>query len=95
MKPAGTKATGFAALLKNIRMYFRLFIHRDTPWYVKAILLAALFYLILPADLIPDWLLGVGILDDLTLVSLMVGLALKLLGRNSNDSGETGSNDQL
>jgi uncharacterized membrane protein YkvA (DUF1232 family) len=94
MKPTGIKATGFAALLKNIRMYFRLFIHRDTPWYVKAILLAALFYLILPADVIPDWLLGVGILDDLTLVSLMVGLALKLLGRNSNDSGETGSDDQ-
>ena len=61
---------------------------------MKAILLAALFYLILPADLIPDWLLGVGILDDLTLVSLMVGLALKLLSRNSNDSGETGSDEQ-
>ncbi len=71
-----------ASLLKNSRMYLKLFMHRDTPWYVKAILLAALFYLVLPADLIPDWLFGLGILDDLAVVSLLVGAALKLINNH-------------
>jgi len=71
-----------AALLKNGRMYLKLFFHRNTPWYVKALLLVALMYLVFPADLIPDWLFGLGILDDLAVVSLLAGGALKLLNRH-------------
>jgi uncharacterized membrane protein YkvA (DUF1232 family) len=37
---------------------------RDTPVHVKGALLAALAYFILPADLIPDFLPGLGYLDD-------------------------------
>lgn len=71
----------WSSLLKNGRMYFKLFTHRDTPWYVKALLLLALFYLVLPTDLIPDWLLGLGIVDDLAVVSMLVGIALKLINK--------------
>lgn len=69
------------SLLKNGRMYVKLFTHRDTPWYVKAILLTALLYLVLPTDLIPDWIFGFGILDDLAVVSLLVGTAVKLIDK--------------
>ena len=72
----------WSSLLKNGRMYCKLFTHRDTPWYVKAILLLALFYLVLPTDLIPDWLFGLGIVDDLAVVSMLVGAALKLLNKH-------------
>ena len=70
-----------ASLLKNARMYVKLFTQRDTPWYVKGILLTALLYLFLPTDLIPDWILGLGILDDLAVVSLLVGTAVKLINK--------------
>ena len=70
------------SLLKNGQMYLKLFTHRDTPWYVKAILVVALVYLVLPADLIPDWLFGLGIIDDLAVVSLLVGAALKLINKH-------------
>ncbi len=82
MKTGGSKTTMLASLLKNGRMYLKLFTHRDTPWYAKAILLVALFYLFLPTDLIPDWLLGFGIVDDLAVVSLLVGAALKLINKH-------------
>lgn len=66
-------------------MYFKLFMHRDTPWSIKAIILAALLYLISPYDLLPDWILGIGIIDDFVVVSLFVGLAIKLLKRDASD----------
>lgn len=39
-----------------------------TPFRVKAILFAALAYFILPVDLIPDVLVGVGFADDATVL---------------------------
>ena len=39
------------------------------------------FLLLFPADLIPDWLLGIGIIDDFAVVSLLVGLAVRLLNK--------------
>jgi uncharacterized membrane protein YkvA (DUF1232 family) len=61
--------------------YLRLLLRKDTPWKVKFILLAALIYLVLPYDLLPDWFLGLGIVDDLAVVSLLVWLAIRLLGK--------------
>lgn len=39
-----------------------------TPAKVKAVLLAALAYFVLPADLIPDFIAGLGFSDDLTVL---------------------------
>ena len=39
-----------------------------TPARVKGILFAALAYFVLPADLIPDFLLGLGFTDDATVL---------------------------
>ena len=66
-------------LLATATGYVRLLRRRDTPWKVKLILAAALIYLVLPYDLLPDWFLGLGIVDDLAVVSLLVWLALRLL----------------
>ncbi|MGI9412170.1 MAG: YkvA family protein [Hyphomicrobiales bacterium] len=46
----------------------------DTPTRVRAILLAALAYFVLPTDLIPDFLLGMGFTDDATVLTAAVGL---------------------
>ena len=66
----------------NIVKYTRLFLHPDTPWYVKAILAAAGLYLISPVDLIPDWIVGLGFLDDIAVVPLLVTVAYRLLKKN-------------
>lgn len=47
-----------------------------TPFRVKGILFAALAYFIMPADLIPDVLVGVGFVDDATvLLTVLQSLA--------------------
>ncbi len=41
----------------------------DTPLYVKAVLTSALAYFVIPADMIPDFLAGIGYTDDATVLS--------------------------
>ena len=45
-----------------------------TPLRAKAILLAALAYFILPFDVIPDFILGIGFTDDMAVLFAAVGL---------------------
>lgn len=45
-----------------------------TPARVKAVLLGALAYFIMPADLIPDIIAGLGFTDDLTVLTAAFGM---------------------
>ena len=83
-KRAGPPILGRA--LSTAAGFFRLLLRKDTPWKVRLILLAALIYLVLPYDLLPDWFLGLGIVDDLAVVSLLVWLAVRLLGKDTDGS---------
>jgi len=69
-------------LWNRIRGWGRLLFKRDTPWKVKAILAVAILYLLSPFDLVPDWILGFGFLDDLTVVSLLVAWAIQIAEKN-------------
>jgi uncharacterized membrane protein YkvA (DUF1232 family) len=46
----------------------------ETPLRVKATLLAALAYFVLPADFIPDFIAGFGFTDDATVLMAAIGL---------------------
>lgn len=54
----------------------------QTPNRVRGILLAALAYFILPLDTIPDFLLGFGLTDDITVLTL----AFTAISGNIKDS---------
>ena len=45
-----------------------------TPMRVRGMLLAALAYFIMPADLIPDMIAGLGFADDAALLTAVIGL---------------------
>ena len=45
-----------------------------TPKRVKGLLLAALAYFVMPVDLIPDLLPGLGFTDDMTVLATVIGL---------------------
>jgi uncharacterized membrane protein YkvA (DUF1232 family) len=45
---------------------------RNTPFRAKAILLAALGYFVLPADTIPDVILGLGFTDDIAVLTAAI-----------------------
>ncbi len=46
----------------------------QTPTRVKAVLMAALAYFILPTDMIPDFIAGLGFTDDLTVLLTAITL---------------------
>ena len=67
------------SFLRKIRFYRLLLFDRQTPWYVKLILALGLVYVLYPFDLITDQIPVLGWLDDLTIGTLLVGLAIRLV----------------
>ena len=53
--------------------------HPQTPWYAKAFAGLVVAYAFSPIDLIPDFVPVLGYLDDLILVPLGIGLAIKMI----------------
>ena len=58
-------------LIHQGRLVWYLLRDPEVPFYLKILPLAAILYVIIPTDLIPDLALGVGQLDDIT--ALVVG----------------------
>ena len=76
-------------LWQNAKTYYGLITHRDTPLALKAVVVLALLYLISPYDLIPDWLVGLGIVDDIAIVSLIIGFVINRLKKRNSSIGHS------
>lgn len=59
-----------SALLKNVRLGWRLLRDPLVPTWIKLIPLGAALYVVLPIDLFPDVFIGLGQLDDLGVLVL-------------------------
>jgi len=46
--------------------------YRRVPWRTIAAIIAAFLYVLDPLDLIPDWIPGIGFLDDAVVIGLVV-----------------------
>ena len=81
-----SKIKGFAqkAGAKVVQPAFELYYSfkaEETPAWAKAIAVGALGYLLLPLDLVPDFIPGVGLLDDIATMSA----AITSIGRYVTD----------
>lgn len=74
------KATG-RALKRELRVYQLVLKDRRTPKLARLLLGLAVGYALSPVDLIPDFVPGLGYLDDVVLVPALVLLALKMVPR--------------
>lgn len=72
-----------ASLWATVTSYARLLFHPDTPKTVKVVLALAIVYFLSPFDLLPDWLGPLGFIDDVAVVSLLVGWAIRLADRRN------------
>jgi uncharacterized membrane protein YkvA (DUF1232 family) len=57
--------------------------YRDprTPWYAKIFAALVVGYVFSPIDPIPDWIPGVGLLDEMVVVPVGVFIAAKMIPR--------------
>src|SRR3712207_9160292 len=53
--------------------------HPRTPWYAKAFVTLIVGYLVSPIDPIPDFIPGVGLLDEMVVVPIGILIAAKMI----------------
>lgn len=84
MSDAG-KRTQPPALLATVRrlprFLWRLARDRRVPWQARAALVGLALYLAMPFDLVPDWIPGLGYLDDVLVAGAVVGYVLARVPR--------------
>lgn len=56
------------AIIDQVWLTWKLLFDKRVPYWMKAVALLPLIYVLSPIDLIPDFILGLGQLDDLGMV---------------------------
>lgn len=67
--PTLKKAMAQLPLSEDVVAAYFCALDKKTPNHVRGVLLAALAYFILPIDLIPDFIAGIGFGDDLAVIT--------------------------
>jgi len=55
------------ALFRLVRAYAKRE-YLEVPWQSLLLIVATILYFLLPTDVIPDWILGLGYIDDAALI---------------------------
>ena len=88
---AAGKLNIISRLLGMARHTLTVFRAKETPLYVKIILGLGLIYIVSPWDLLPEAVPILGVLDDLTLATLLIAWANGFRlpdDDNDNDDGK-------
>ena len=68
------RASGRIPFAEDLVAAYYCAIDPATPTRVRAVLLAALGYFVLPTDAIPDVIMGLGFTDDATVLATTIGI---------------------
>ena len=81
--PEGNKRPSTFTVIKRLpRFLWRLVKDPRVPWTAKAALIGMAVYLAIPFDIIPDWIPGVGYLDDILVVAGTVNYVVAKVPRD-------------
>ena len=66
-------------------LLFKALIDKHTPLFPRLLIILLIVYVISPVDILPDWILFLGIVDDLIVISLLTKKKKKLLPKKLKD----------
>lgn len=66
------RLTGRVPFVLDLAAAWYCAMDRHTPAHVKAILMGALAYFVVPVDIVPDVMIGFGLVDDATVLATAV-----------------------
>jgi uncharacterized membrane protein YkvA (DUF1232 family) len=72
------RTVGRVPFIEDVVAAWYCAIDSQTPTYVRGILLGAVAYFVLPTDMVPDFLVGLGFTDDASVIAA----AIAAVGRN-------------
>src|SRR5262245_17804020 len=58
----------FGQMIEQVRLTWALLLDSRVPWVLKLIPIGAFAYVLSPIDLIPDFIIGLGQLDDIGII---------------------------
>ena len=64
---------------QQVLLLWTAYQHPECPAYVKVLIGLIVLYALSPIDLIPDFIPVLGYLDEMILLPILIGLALKLI----------------
>lgn len=66
------RAARYVPFMDEVVAAYYCALDKETPLRAKGILLAALAYFVLPADAIPDLIVGIGFTDDIAVLTAAI-----------------------
>lgn len=66
------RAARHIPFMEDVVASYYVALDRDTPLRVRGTMLAALAYFVLPADVIPDFIIGLGFTDDVAVLTAAI-----------------------
>ena len=78
-------------MTEKILLLYAAMCDKRTPWYAKALVVLLLAYIISPIDIIPDFIPIIGLLDEVILVPVALGIIFKMIPSDVAIEYETGS----
>jgi len=67
------KAAKQAPFIQDVVAAYYVALDNRTPLKARGMLLAALAYFVLPVDMVPDFIVGLGFTDDVAVLSAAIG----------------------
>lgn len=76
----------FISVARTLLRYWRMANDPRTPPFVKWIIYGGIAYSVSPVDLIPDWIPGLGLIDDAAVLPGVIAVAMLLIPQEVKES---------
>ena len=83
------KTLGRIPFMEDALAAYYCAIDKSTPLYVRAVLMGALAYFIIPSDVIPDFIAGLGFTDDASVLAAAMAAVHTALKSTHYDAAKT------